>query len=139
MTLTADDLLEPKGELDATVLFPDAAPVDVKARLTSYLDTAADELGSAGVDSARVDRGARVYAYHRAYQALFLRLSANPTTKSLTDQGSLTYSMQQLVTFDTLSKQYRAEYDAILESGLAPTQSSNVVAHTTTIPTQFTY
>jgi hypothetical protein len=118
---TAADLIEPKGELSKGLFPEDETDQVFEDRLQSYLNSAYALLTQAAIaDLALRDKGAIAYAYYRAYDAIYRRLSITPISVSLTDQGARTYSRDQIATFRNLALDWLAEWEEIVPNLTPP-------------------
>lgn len=110
MAVTAPDLLAPKGEIEPD-LFPsevegEGAPLALLDRLKAYLE---DE------EAQNVpDKAAKAWAYHRAYHAVYLSMSANPIQADQEGQGSSGYSADQAKRFKALAEEKLAQYKGLV-------------------------
>lgn len=104
MAVTPQDLLAPVGELEAD-LFPGEAEdqetgsAKLVARLTAYI-------ADAVAQGATTDAGVKAWAYHRAYKAVYIAMSANPIQASEEGQGSSAYSVVQADRFKDLADEW---------------------------------
>ena len=131
----ADDLIEPTGELSKGLFPDDASDAEFEGRLQSYLNTAYGKLDAAAVtgDVTR-DNAAEAYAYFRAYDHIYRRLSATPMQVTLTDQGSRTYSRDQIAAFRNLAADYLMEWQQTVPD-LTPANAIPPSAPAKIIPT----
>lgn len=120
MPLAAADLLEPTGILTPG-FFPGVQ--DVAAHLQAYLTAAYADATAKGVADDDRDDYARSIAYHRAYLNLANRLATNPASATLVDQGSRTYSAEQLKSARALADQYGAEAALLVPEVVAEASS----------------
>jgi hypothetical protein len=102
----AENLLEPQGILTPG-MFPGVA--DLLSHLGGYIETATAEAARYGVVAGSVDAFVRAWTYHRAYLAVATRLATTPATYSLADQGSRSYSNEQIRTARALADKYLAD------------------------------
>lgn len=112
MPLVAADLLSPKGMISPT-MFPGTDARALDARVAAYLADGYDKAATveAGV---RQDQAARAWAYHRACEDTFVRLSAEPAALDVEAKGGHTYSVKQIEHFRTLSETYLSRfYEAV--------------------------
>lgn len=105
MAVTPADLLAPNGMLESS-LFPGEDPASLETRLNTYIVEAA----------ARTDNDAAVkaWAYHRAFLAVYIRLTSKPASVEFEDQGSHSYLITQIENVYRLSQEYRDEYDRLV-------------------------
>lgn len=140
MAVTHDDLLAPEGELEPS-LFPSDDTSALSARLVAYVAAAMARLSTypAGTISAAVaDAATRAYAYAEAYAAVYRRMAAQPTSWTIVDQGSTSYSVQQAREFKQLSDAKRAEFESYLPIA-APDSPTALFARSGAVPTRATW
>lgn len=118
MSVTVDDLKEPVGELDLELLFPDKTASQAEDDVQIWIDQAIAESGAAGVIVQQdIDRGAKAYAYYRAYKSVYQRLSATPSSQSLTDAGmSKSIGQGQIDSFRQKYIAWELVWDNVLSS-----------------------
>ena len=124
MAITGTDLISPQGEIEPS-LFPGDADHELLERLDAYI------LEAIGKDAGASDEAQKYWAYHRAYRSIFLRMSAEPITQTLNDQGTAQFSKDQINNFNLLAEQYLAKWLELTEpdsnidlsSGLGPSGS----------------
>lgn len=116
--VTTDDLIEPQGELDVALLFPDLTATQVEDNLQTWMDLATAEVASVGVtDPVSIDRGVLSYAYYRAYKSIHQRLSASPSSQSLADAGlSKSIGQGQINEFKIKYLDFERKWVQVLES-----------------------
>lgn len=135
MSTTSDDLLAPVGYLDGPAMsgLLEQTAQEFADNLDAWLAIAVAEMTLASVPLDAYDRGQRAYAYYRAYDAVYTRLSSQPTSSSLTDAGvSESYSTQRDLVWKEKAQRSLLAWEAIL--GLAtPTIRQNLT--TTAVPT----
>lgn len=119
MAITGQDLLSPAGEVEG-VLFPGEDSASITSRLDGYVQDAYERIQVAAPEMAAVDqdRAAADWAYYRVYTAVHLRLSAEPASASLDDQGSRSYLMTQIQNFRHLANAKLAEFNHRLETSI---------------------
>ena len=115
----AADLIEPKGELSRGLFPEDKSEEEFENRLQSYLNIGYSLLTQAGItdvaeNATKRNTGAEAYAYFRAYNAIVTRLSATPISAALNDQGSRTYSNEQISRFQGKLDEWYADWIAII-------------------------
>lgn len=124
MAVAPNDLRAPKGKVEAS-LFPGEASAALDERLQAYIDDGAAK--SSALTGAAKDAATKAWAYHRAFDAVFIRLANQPQSVSLADQGSKSYGAKQAEYFKQLAEQYGDEFSmlvvgtATVESALPPT------------------
>lgn len=116
--VTTDDLIEPQGELNAALLFPDLTATQVEDNLQIWMDRATAELATVGVtDLDSIDRGVLSYTYYRAYKSIHQRLSASPSSQSLADAGlSKSIGQGQINEFKIKYLDFERKWVQVLES-----------------------
>lgn len=95
MAVTPDLLLSPDGELEGW-LFPHESHARLLVRLQKYIDAGASTALALDPVPPDLDAVVREYAYYRAYDAVVLRLSADPSKQEFTNQGRQEWSKEQL-------------------------------------------
>jgi hypothetical protein len=108
------DLLAENGGLIESGFFPNVSAPDVLSRLDAYLvkgRAAALALGVVDPEPAAI-----AWAYHKAFTAVFLRLSAAPSTVQLNDAGQRSYLITQIQNFKDMADEQLALYNAQLAS-----------------------
>lgn len=95
MPVAASELRAPKGDIEDS-LFPGESSTAISARLQGYLDEGYVKAAAENVLAAKQDAAAKAWAYHRAYRAIYVRLTANPSSISLNDQGSSSFLVTQI-------------------------------------------
>ena len=122
MAITGADLIAPGGEVEAA-LFPGEDNAAITARLDGYVVDAYARINAAapGMAEAEKDRAAEDWAYHRAFTAVFLRLSAEPARAELEDQGSRSYLVSQIQSFKTQAQEKLQEFNRRLETAVGGT------------------
>jgi hypothetical protein len=113
MALSGVDLIAPAGEIEE-VLFPDEDYTELILRLEYYLT---DGYARASGLTDKIDDAARAWAYHRAYKAVYLRMSASPSETTLNDQGQAVFHKDQAERFLALSEEYLEEFEDLVGSG----------------------
>jgi hypothetical protein len=105
MSLTVQDLIAPKGELEE-FMFPDGG---LESRVQAYLNEAIAKVS--GLAAASQDGAARAWVYHRAYKAFSMALSAQPAEATL-DSGKTEwkFSSEQIKTFKAQSDYWLEQY-----------------------------
>lgn len=93
MAVTLADIKAPTGEVESW-LFPRELDAAVDARLTAYLEEG--EAKVADTDYPNPDAIVTAWAYFRVYDAVYLRLTTNASTRSLADQGSQQWTTAQI-------------------------------------------
>ena len=138
------DLIAPTGKIEGASMFPGASSTDLAKRLQSYLDEGAKKAESitnadAAIQAATREEAAVHWAYYRAYEAIFLRMNASPSSWSVQGDGTASFTATQIANFENLM---RTEFDAYLE--LIPATAGGETADarrpaSTTIPNRFVW
>lgn len=116
MALTPDDLIEPKGRLQAA-LFPG---LDLTVLLTGWLQAAGGKMG--GIAGNAVDAATTAYVYHLAYSHVADRLAASPNSVSIDSAASVQQQVGQdrIAYFARLAQRYLDEYENYISSPANP-------------------
>lgn len=109
MAITGAALIAPEGEVELS-LFPGNSSTQLQARFDVYITEGYTK--APGNDDA-----ARAWAYHRAYFAVYLRMSSQPINSELVDQASAVFDKDQARRFYDLSMAKEEEFNAILDLG----------------------
>lgn len=134
--LTVEQLIAPAGEIERA-MFPDDDGDQLKARVTIWLNEATSRV--AAVAAAEVDNATRAYVNFRAFRAVYLRLSALPTSVSITDEGSHGYTADQAVRFGKLADEAYAEFIALVPSAAATVTREARQPGVVAVPTVITW
>lgn len=106
MAVTATDLIEPRGRI-TSAMFPADDPVQLTERVARWLTVAYARSDVAVLSAPTIDEAAEHYAYARAFEAVHLRMSAEPSSVSMSDGGSgavsTSYTQAQLATFKNMA------------------------------------
>lgn len=116
MAVTPQQLLAPVGEIESS-FFP--TDDDVTARLQHYVDDALAKEPTASDDAVKA------WAYHRAYRAIYVAMSASPATATLNDEGSRSYLVTQIQNFRDLSDAKLREWERLIAAAEAPTSEES--------------
>jgi hypothetical protein len=115
MPLHASNLLEPKGELEAPVLWPGVELTVVVSGLDEYL--AEGYIKAAAIDDAdNKDEAARQWAYHRAYRQKWKALLGLPSSVTSSDEGSSSYTQAQIDEWSRLASESLAHFNALISA-----------------------
>lgn len=119
MAITGQDLISPAGEVEEA-LFPGEDSASITARLDGYVTDAYQRINVAAPDMAEADkdRAAEDWAYHRAYTAVYIRLSAEPAQASLDDQGSRSYLISQIQNFRNMAQDRLQAFHGRLQTAM---------------------
>src|SRR5678816_1648825 len=101
------------GRLEPELLFPEELPTAVDQRLQKYIDEGV--VRATGLTGTDLDDAVKVWAYHRAFDAVFVRLSSQPASVTLNDQGAGSYLQQQIQNFRELSVAALEEFEEVVE------------------------
>lgn len=105
MALEPSDFTEPDGELRAD-MFPGVEDLEAAG---GHIATWLSEAGEKASDETAQEH----WVYHRAYKAIWLRLTTNPRQADLDEDGSLRYTDQQVAAFKELADQHRESFEGI--------------------------
>lgn len=109
MAITTASLLEPEGPITFK-LFPGEQSNVLTVRLQGYIDRALlDSRVVAQPDPTKVDPMTRALALYYAFTDVYVRMSAEPMTLSVTEKGSHGYSAEQIRNMRGLADRYLAE------------------------------
>ena len=106
MAVTAEDLMQPYGELEGA-WFPSDDGVALEARLTAYIAEGAEKASAAD----DVDAAATAFAYARAYEAVYLRLSGSPASVGIVGHMNRQYTQEQVRAFRAKAAEWRAVFE----------------------------
>lgn len=128
----AADLLQPLGMLTPG-LFPQFDDAD---DLDTFFETLladgyerADDADVTGADQQdKRDRIAIAFAYYRAYDAIWQRMSSTPATAHIEGEASRTFLASQIATFETLKNDWFVAYEGLLP--IAVTSSNARIKNT---------
>ncbi|WP_103030025.1 hypothetical protein [Salinibacter altiplanensis] len=110
MALEPSDFTEPKGELRAD-MFPGVDDLEVEGgHVATWLSEAQEK---ASGENSPDETAKKHWVYHRAYKAIWLRLTTNPRQADLDEDGSLRYSDEQVAAFKELADQNRESFEKI--------------------------
>lgn len=105
MPLNAQSFIAPRGNLT-----PSMFEGDLATRLDGYLGEAQDRVAELP-DPAQSDAMITAYVYWKAYSALYASLLAAPSSTTLADQGSVSWSAAQMAEIGRLAQSYRVEFE----------------------------
>lgn len=116
MAVQPADLLTPTGRLERKVLWPGVSLTKVTEYLTAYLadadqQPAFDEI----TDVVVADRARKAWAYYRAFDEVYQRLLAQPSTVADSDEGSQSYVFTQITSMGERAAEQKALFDSIIE------------------------
>jgi hypothetical protein len=111
MALHANDLLEPKGELNHSALWPKKSLSAVSGDLEEYLTEGYAK--AADVADEELDEAARQWAYYRAYLNVDQRLNSRPASVQLADEGGASYLGAQLTYWGEKAAQALEKFEAL--------------------------
>lgn len=129
MAVKPSDLLSPIGKIDKA-FFPGEDDTTLEERLQAYINEGALLVTSLAT-SAEQDAATTLWAYYRAFEAVYMRLMATPSSVSIADEGSTSFSSQQIAMFGTTAQQFRTAFDAalVIDSALEPAIPSGAVTN----------
>lgn len=134
MSLEPTQLIAPEGEIEPA-MFPTDTAEQLAHRVQAYITAGTEKASADGVDAGDLDDAARAWAYYRAFRAVFVRLSATPSSITLNDQGGTARLLTQIVHFDKLAADYLTEY-----TGLVPAAAvARVVPQSAATKTRITW
>ena len=112
MAVSVADLTSPRGPLDRLVLFPGETESAFDERLTAYI--ADGVVLAAALIGAEQDAAVKVWARGRARQAAYeLRLFA-PSTASVADEGSASWTSSQIEAMKALADADLLEFEELV-------------------------
>lgn len=112
----SSDLLSPKGDLDASVLFPGISAPIVKSIVDNWINDATRALDSAGVLLTDVKAPSAVYSFvaYKAYYNKYITMLSNPLRASIENEGSDEYSVDQIREFLKIANAHLSDYTNII-------------------------
>ena len=109
--LTATQVTTPVGRIDLATIWPGTDADTARGYVGEYLAQGYSQAG------ATADDAATQWAYYRAFDGLYLRLSARPATAEAKDEGSRTYTQAQIDAWGVLAAEALDAYnDLVAES-----------------------
>lgn len=108
--VTPEQLLDPVGEIDASIMFPDVDPALIERKIQGFIDD--------GMTRSSDDAVVRAWAYYRAFNAVHLRMAAQPTRAELPEGGSYSYLLTQINVMRDRAAEYLAEYNTLIENAV---------------------
>lgn len=132
--ISPGDLLSPAGDI-ASSLFPGEDADALETRLQGYIDEGVAAATDASVPGPDVDGATLSYAYYRAYNAVYVRMLADPSKQTIDQQGATESIWQQIQGFKALADEQWSYYLRFipLASGTAP----ELLPPTSSVPAQF--
>lgn len=118
------------GEIEKS-LFPGVTDADLTTRLNNYINEGYLKAG----EVPSKDAAAKAWAYHRAYFAVYLRMSSEPTRSELVDQAVAAFDPAQAMRFLELARKKEDEFFVLIDVK-AP---SSKIANTSSVKTQFNW
>jgi hypothetical protein len=112
----------------AVTLFPAETRAEVETRLNSYINEAVFYKTSPS------DESTKAWAYHRAFFAIYVRITGDPHTVDAADEGGHKYDKEQAERFKNLSDHFLEEWNVAVEA--APL---NIAPPSVGIPTRFVW
>lgn len=129
MALTAGFFKKPQGLIEPRSMFPGETEPEVNTRLETYI--VEGELRTADLASNVQDLAVSAWVYYRAFLAVFIELSGNPSSTAMADQGSTLYTAYQINNFKDLSDKFLKDFEGYLTSEVPiSTPRSYSVSHT---------
>jgi len=115
MSVVANDLkVAGGGRLEPSLLMPDEGSVAFDARLTAYIAEGVAKGTAAGLSAGSdLDAATKQWAYHRAFDAQFIRMSSSLSTLDLKDQGSGSFLVTQIQNFKDLAAEALAAFEEL--------------------------
>lgn len=128
MAVAAADLKSPAGEIEGAVLWPGETDSQVTARLSAYV--ADGETQAAEIAAGSRDAAVKAWAYYRAYMAVYMRLTAEPSTVTVNDQATVSMLVTQIQNWKDLADAKLASFTDLLDSATEtePTATQPTVA-----------
>lgn len=128
--MNSTDFLSPKGDLELE-WFPEEE--DVNSRIDGYIQEGTDKAGA--LSGETLTAAVSAWVYHRAYRAIWVRLSANPNSVTFNDQGSRSYNQSQINSFADLARDYLMEFNSYIAEIPATARASI----TTSVPNTYVF
>jgi hypothetical protein len=132
MTLVADDLLTPDGEIDGALFFPTLSSGELAIRLSSYLTQGYTLAPSAS--SGVQDHIARLYAYYRAWSDVVNMLTLTPASVSLAGEVASSRLQTQIDAWIAKRDSWQAQYLELIplasNVSIVPSGTMNVPVRT---------
>lgn len=136
--LTHSDLYQPTGDLRPEHF--DAIGVGAETLefwLTAYLSEAYARPAVIGAVSD--DAAAAAWAYHRATRILSEEMARSAASKSLGGDIAVGFSREQVIYWETRSREYLAAYEAAVADQLTPVPPKRPVRTSSATPTLFVW
>ena len=112
MAVSVDDLTSPAGPLERAVLFPADTQGQFEDRLAAYIADGVTR--AAALEDDEQDDAVMAWARHRARQAAYeMRLFA-PSSASLADEGSASWTASQIEAMKALADADLAEFEELV-------------------------
>lgn len=134
MAHTAADMLQPGGGDLTASLFPALLPADLTTFLAAKLTEGYARANAAvpALSPADLDGAAIAWAYSRAYQAIWQRLSGSPAVVGVSGEAQRTYLASQIQTFRDLSQEYLARHEQYFPLATGEGSTNAIVSGVTT-------
>lgn len=113
MTLTATDVITPLGRIDLAVIWPGVNEDTARGYVGEYLSQGYSQAG------ASQDDAAKAWAEYRAFDQLYLRLTGRPSSATVQDEGSMSYTQSQIDNWRILADEALAEYEDLIPGDAA--------------------
>lgn len=136
--LSAEDLLEPKGAVNPSALFPGESATKVEARLEAYLADGYSQASDLAAGSEQ-DEAARQWAYYRARDARYQVMVAKASTVDVAGEGSKSYLVTQITLMGELRDQALAAFKAILDAAVEVEPEVPAMRSSYSAPIQFRF
>jgi hypothetical protein len=126
------DMLAPAGLLTLS-LFPGEGAEAVNTRLTSYINDGVTRAG--GGPEADYD-SVLAWAYHRAFMAVYVRLTTSPAQGEVDDAGKYQYLITQINNVKTLADEWLTRFEELTTTAEATDEQQQGTRST---PAQFVF
>lgn len=113
MPIIPDALLDPAGPVTPS-LFPGEGVNELRVRLQQYIDNATAEEAVVAAPADRQDGMVRAHSLMQVFTAVYIRLSTEPLTVTVTEKGGHGYSAEQIRNMRDLAAKYRADYEGLI-------------------------
>lgn len=132
--LSAADLLEPKGVLTPDMFVGD----DPTASIDAYIDAGTARAAAKSVNAGVLEEYLRAYVYHRAFARVATALTINPSSSSISDQGSESFSSEQIRRAAALAEKYQEQFEEF-EPAPSPGVARTSPTGSLFLPTSFSF
>jgi hypothetical protein len=114
MAILPAQLLAPEGPI-TPLLFPGEGVNELSARLQAYLDNAALRAEVVAAPAPAQDGLINAYALYTAFTDVYIRMSAQPLTITVTEKGGHGYSAEQIRNMKALATKYWDDFVSLQE------------------------